>query len=47
MPTKGLSAIVENRHDIYLVDYRLGKRDGVELVRKGVAGRLSRAPDPA
>ena len=40
---EGLAAIIENSYDIYLVDYRLGKRDGVELVRKGVAGGC-RAP---
>lgn len=40
---EGLSAIVDSSYDLYLVDYRLGKRDGVELVRKGVAAGC-RAP---
>jgi signal transduction histidine kinase len=31
---KGLSALQENNHDIYLVDYRLGNEDGINLIRK-------------
>ncbi|MDR3556263.1 MAG: PAS domain-containing protein [Syntrophobacteraceae bacterium] len=29
---EGLEAIRRNEHDVYLLDYRLGKRDGLELV---------------
>jgi diguanylate cyclase (GGDEF)-like protein/PAS domain S-box-containing protein len=39
----GLLAIGEQRHDVYLIDYRLGPRTGLELVRQGFAGRR-RAP---
>jgi diguanylate cyclase (GGDEF)-like protein/PAS domain S-box-containing protein len=35
----GLKAICEQRHDVYLVDYRLGERTGLELVREGFAAR--------
>jgi diguanylate cyclase (GGDEF)-like protein/PAS domain S-box-containing protein len=31
----GLTAIGEQRHDVYLIDYRLGERTGLELVREG------------
>jgi diguanylate cyclase len=31
-----LAAIAEARHDVYLVDYRLGERNGVELVREAI-----------
>jgi diguanylate cyclase (GGDEF)-like protein len=31
-----LAAIAQARHDIYLVDYRLGARNGLELVREAV-----------
>ncbi len=30
----GLSALQENSHDIYLIDYRLGHDDGTNLIRK-------------
>ena len=30
---KGLAAIVDASHDVYLVDFRLGARTGLELVR--------------
>src|ERR1039457_657592 len=30
-----LAAIREQRHDVYLVDYRLGRHTGLELVRAG------------
>src|SRR5690242_8448250 len=39
----GLSALNENRHDIYLVDYRLGERTGLELLREAI-GRGCSAP---
>lgn len=34
-----LAAIGEQRHDVYLIDYRLGGRTGFELVREGFAER--------
>ncbi len=34
-----LAAIREQRHDVYLVDYRLGARTGLELVSEGFAAR--------
>ncbi|GAB1464095.1 two-component system sensor histidine kinase NtrB [Pedobacter sp.] len=33
---KGINAILKQQHDIYLVDYRLGKHTGVELVNEAV-----------
>jgi diguanylate cyclase (GGDEF)-like protein/PAS domain S-box-containing protein len=38
-----LEAIREQRHDIYLVDYHLGARTGLDLIREGFASR-PRAP---
>jgi DNA-binding NtrC family response regulator len=32
-----LEAIKGNLHDVYLIDYRLGARDGLELLREAVA----------
>ncbi len=32
-----LEAIARNQHDLYLIDYRLGAHDGLELLRKVVA----------
>jgi diguanylate cyclase (GGDEF)-like protein/PAS domain S-box-containing protein len=32
----GLFALHENNHDIYLVDYRLGERTGLELLREAI-----------
>ena len=37
----GLVAIRERRHDVYLVDCRLGAQSGVELVREAFGGRPS------
>jgi diguanylate cyclase (GGDEF)-like protein/PAS domain S-box-containing protein len=34
-----LVAIGEQRHDVYLIDYRLGERTGLELVREGFGSR--------
>ncbi|MGH6920072.1 MAG: response regulator, partial [Geminicoccaceae bacterium] len=31
-----LAVIAEARHDVYLVDYRLGERNGLELVREAI-----------
>jgi diguanylate cyclase (GGDEF)-like protein/PAS domain S-box-containing protein len=39
----GLATIKEQRHHVYVVDYRLGAHTGLELVREGFAGGL-RAP---
>lgn len=33
----GLEAMCQNQHDIYLLDYRLGEYNGLELLRKAVA----------
>jgi diguanylate cyclase (GGDEF)-like protein/PAS domain S-box-containing protein len=40
---QGLARIREQRDDVYLIDYRLGERTGLELVREGFASR-PRAP---
>src|SRR6202035_1937110 len=40
---QALQVIGERRHDVYLIDYRLGRRTGLELVRAGFASR-PRAP---
>ena len=34
-----LGAIREQRHDVYLIDCRLGERTGLDLVREGFASR--------
>lgn len=34
----GLREIQQATHDVYLVDYRLGARDGLELLREALAG---------
>ncbi|HEX8202373.1 MAG TPA: response regulator [Isosphaeraceae bacterium] len=39
----GLEAMEHCGHDVYLVDYRLGGRDGLELIREAM-GRGCRAP---
>src|SRR5437764_9355662 len=36
---QALDAIREQRHDVYLIDYRLGSRTGLDLVREGFASR--------
>lgn len=36
-PDEGLSALIENRHDICLVDYRLGPTSGLDVVRQAQA----------
>jgi FixJ family two-component response regulator len=35
--TEGLAELVRGAHDVYLVDYRIGGADGVELIREAVA----------
>jgi light-regulated signal transduction histidine kinase (bacteriophytochrome) len=32
----GLAAIAQNQHDVYLLDYRLGKENGLELLRSAL-----------
>ena len=32
----GLAAMEKHRHDVYLLDYRLGERNGLELLRRAV-----------
>jgi two-component system, cell cycle sensor histidine kinase and response regulator CckA len=34
----GLDAIARSQHDIYLIDYRLGEIDGLEVLRQAIAG---------
>lgn len=34
---KGLELILRQEHDVYLIDYRLGRRDGLELLRSAIA----------
>jgi len=34
---KGLVSILRQEHDVYLIDYRLGGRDGLELLRTAIA----------
>lgn len=36
---EALAAIREQAHDVYLIDYRLGARTGLELVREAFASR--------
>src|SRR5438045_274450 len=36
-----LAAIREQRHDVYLIDYRLGAHTGLELVREAFTTRRS------
>lgn len=33
---KGLEAIHQNVHDVYILDYQLGKRTGLDLLREGI-----------
>ena len=36
---RALSVISDERHDVYLIDYRLGAHNGLDLVRAGFTGR--------
>jgi diguanylate cyclase (GGDEF)-like protein/PAS domain S-box-containing protein len=36
---EALATISEQRHDVYLIDYRLGQSTGLDLVREGFASR--------
>ncbi|MEN6484966.1 MAG: hypothetical protein ABFD98_08800, partial [Syntrophobacteraceae bacterium] len=38
---EGLKAVERDEHDVYLVDYRLGHRSGLELLNDAVAGKHS------
>jgi len=33
---EGLEAVEQNRHDVYLIDYRLGRHSGIDLVREAI-----------
>jgi diguanylate cyclase (GGDEF)-like protein/PAS domain S-box-containing protein len=35
---RALRAIREARHDVYIVDYRLGEKTGLQLIREAIAG---------
>ena len=35
---QGLAMIEEGRHDIYLIDYRLDEKNGLDLLREAIAG---------
>ena len=34
---EALAAMIAGHHDAYLVDYRLGARDGIDLLREAIA----------
>ncbi|MCP4583157.1 MAG: response regulator [candidate division Zixibacteria bacterium] len=38
---KALEVIGQHRHDVYLVDYRLGKQSGLDLIQKAIAAGCS------
>jgi two-component sensor histidine kinase len=38
---EGLATILENRHDVYLLDYALGAHDGIELVRAAAQHKVT------
>jgi diguanylate cyclase (GGDEF)-like protein len=38
---EGLAAILENRHDLYLLDYSLGARNGIDLVRAAMQSEVA------
>jgi signal transduction histidine kinase len=35
---EALTLIAQRRHDVYLIDYRLGAHDGLELINRAIAG---------
>src|SRR5580704_2315017 len=37
----GLATILENRHDVYLLDYALGAHDGIELIRAATQNKVT------
>ena len=39
--TEALQLIAEQKHDVYLVDYRLGAHDGLELIERAIANGSS------
>ncbi|MEW6379289.1 MAG: response regulator [bacterium] len=39
-----LAAMLENRHDVYLLDYRLGQRTGLELMQEAAKQDCCRSP---
>lgn len=40
----GLEAMERNEHDVYLVDYHLGERNGLELLRQAQSGKCLSGP---
>ena len=34
---QGLEKVLENKHDVYLVDYRLGQKNGLDLLQAAIA----------
>ena len=36
--SEALDLISQRRHDVYLIDYRLGAHDGLELINRAIAG---------
>lgn len=34
---KGLTEILQDKHDLYLIDYRLGKRTGIDMLKSAIA----------
>jgi signal transduction histidine kinase len=36
--SEALDLIAQRRHDVYLIDYRLGAHDGLELINRAIAG---------
>jgi DNA-binding response OmpR family regulator len=38
---EGRATVLENRHDVYLLDYALGAHDGIELVRAAVQNNVT------
>ena len=41
---KALETILEDRHDVYLVDYRLGRENGLDLLRSAVSSGCCKGP---
>ncbi|MCC2631717.1 MAG: hypothetical protein K0S20_416 [Patescibacteria group bacterium] len=43
-PEEGLKALCEGKHDIYLLDYRLGQSTGLDLLKDAAAQKCARQP---
>ena len=39
---EGLAKVVENQHDVYLVDYRLGEKNGLDLLQAAITQGIRR-----